>query len=1109
MFFHSTPRYGYRKNKAVRTLCGAVLGLALAASTGADVAAQTDENQMAEPLTTVAASAEAQASTDLSSDDSQVADQAETTATTAVAPAHEELTLTTSTSQTETTASLASQPTLESQLASSTSMAAAATSSVTTDSTLASSATSSPATSLLVEATSEAGEQEVIASTTTTALADSQVADNLATSTSQSAAPLLATSTSQAETSQTAATTAASTQTADQASVATEATAAETSSLASASASAAQSQTLTATSSTPAKQALTSSLKPETEQTENTALAQTLKKVENTTDDATERTATNTGTQTDKIKPTTYVAPATEVKQNGKFLTIQRHADIPSMTEVFYAVWTENKGQDDLRFHQADKKGALTLDLSKVHQEYGRYHIHTYYKNTKTGSFNIQHALQMDVKRPQLDIKVTKVADGQYAVNISGITNDIDSISVPTWSDRKGQDDIIWKSAIKSGTTSYTTKLNIADHQFDTGKYHIHVYGQSNITKKQVGLIASSTIVENRQVTSTITSKSPGIFTVTLDQVPSYFDKILLPVWSDQGGQDDIVWHETTKKGKTSYTADIKISDHQFDTGKYHVHAYGITNTGRMIGLQATSHNVEKPKITTSVATKSKDSFTVTVEDVPEYFTGLYTPTWTNHKGQDDIIWHSAKKAGKTTYTADIKIADHKYETGQYIVHFYGIGPKGKLHGLGGLSHQVANLASKAVTSLTHVNSQAGTFTVNISETEDSKAIQSIQLDVWSDKDKGNLHTYRLNPTKDKSQIQVNAANHGYKNGDYQTKAIITYKDGSQTVIQPNQANLTTTTLAPVYEKPSLTATIANNDTVNGTFDVVLSNIVAPKGIKAIHVPVWGEKDGQNDIVWYQATKQADNTYKVNIDAKNHHKERGTYHAHIYITEGDEVQSIVAAQQNVVGFRQNKLKQIIYLDPGHGGYDPGAISPDGRVYEKTLNLEVAYRVKNKLENQGYQVLMTRYDDRYVDFVTERSRMANYSIADLFVSIHFNASAFGPNSISGIETYWYGYNPAYQPIINPVMHNNPDRLTKSESLAHLIHNNLIKHTGAVNQGVKRETFTVLRETGIPAVLLELGYIDNASDLAKITTAAYQEKLSQAIVEGLLAYYKLYN
>ncbi|HFI0518380.1 TPA: N-acetylmuramoyl-L-alanine amidase, partial [Streptococcus suis] len=193
----------------------------------------------------------------------------------------------------------------------------------------------------------------------------------------------------------------------------------------------------------------------------------------------------------------------------------------------------------------------------------------------------------------------------------------------------------------------------------------------------------------------------------------------------------------------------------------------------------------------------------------------------------------------------------------------------------------------------------------------------------------------------------------------------------------------------------------------------------------------------------------------------------------------------------------------IYIDPGHGGVDPGATY--GGIQEKNLAMSVANKLKSNLIQMGYQVLMTRTGDYNVDFRTERSRMANQSNADLFISLHFNATGLGATKTSGIETYWYQYDPEYQPKINKDKHNDPTRLAESEILAKQVQSSLISETRAVNRGVRRETFAVLRETAIPAILVELGFMDNPTELQTIKQDAYHAKLAKALAKGIDNWY----
>ena len=199
---------------------------------------------------------------------------------------------------------------------------------------------------------------------------------------------------------------------------------------------------------------------------------------------------------------------------------------------------------------------------------------------------------------------------------------------------------------------------------------------------------------------------------------------------------------------------------------------------------------------------------------------------------------------------------------------------------------------------------------------------------------------------------------------------------------------------------------------------------------------------------------------------------------------------------------ENKnTKRAIFLDPGHGGSDSGAVSNGLR--EKDLTLSVYNKVSSRLASLGYSVLTSRNTDKDVGLV-DRADQANKSNADMFLSIHFNAGGRGASY--GIETYYYKARPEYIPAINKAKHNDPERLEKSRKLAQKIQQSLVRKTGAYDRGVKRETFAVLRETSIPSILVELGFIDNQAEANKIKTNEYQEKLADGIVDGIVEYYK---
>ena len=196
-------------------------------------------------------------------------------------------------------------------------------------------------------------------------------------------------------------------------------------------------------------------------------------------------------------------------------------------------------------------------------------------------------------------------------------------------------------------------------------------------------------------------------------------------------------------------------------------------------------------------------------------------------------------------------------------------------------------------------------------------------------------------------------------------------------------------------------------------------------------------------------------------------------------------------------------KNVVFLDPGHGGRDPGAVYNGLR--EKDLNMSIYRKLRSELEKLGYTVLTSRDSDVYVDYVTERSEMVNKTDADLFISIHFNATGVPGANRSGVETYIYEPDDDIKPRINKVAHDDPTRLSESKRLADNIHNSVVSVAGANDRGVRGSNYAVLRETVKPAVLLELGYIDSP-EYKKISDDKYQNKLVEGIVTGLRNFYK---
>lgn len=221
-----------------------------------------------------------------------------------------------------------------------------------------------------------------------------------------------------------------------------------------------------------------------------------------------------------------------------------------------------------------------------------------------------------------------------------------------------------------------------------------------------------------------------------------------------------------------------------------------------------------------------------------------------------------------------------------------------------------------------------------------------------------------------------------------------------------------------------------------------------------------------------------------------------------YLAHGQELQIPNAPVKPMNIPQASDGVRTVMLDPGHGNWSGASYAG---VNEGTLNKNLADKLTRVLQSRGYRVLTDRPGTSDTGLL-QRSQIANGSNADIFVSMHHNAmGAANRGTAQGIETYYYQYFTNYPSRINTYYHNNAQRITNSAYLAKQIQNQLIGNTGAINRGVQSNTFVVLRETDIPAVLIEYGFGDNPQELSRLRDSNYQDKLVQATANAIDAYF----
>lgn len=171
----------------------------------------------------------------------------------------------------------------------------------------------------------------------------------------------------------------------------------------------------------------------------------------------------------------------------------------------------------------------------------------------------------------------------------------------------------------------------------------------------------------------------------------------------------------------------------------------------------------------------------------------------------------------------------------------------------------------------------------------------------------------------------------------------------------------------------------------------------------------------------------------------------------------------------------------IVIDPGHGGRDPGAIGIGG-LREKDVVSSIAYEVAAILEQSGVRVILTRADDREID-LDPRVQIAERAGANLFVSIHANSISLERPDVNGLETYYY---------------------SSGYDLAQTIHQSILQALNMPDRGVRQARFYVIRNTSMPAALVETGFVTGAQDAQNFNDPAWQQQMSQAIAAGIMQY-----
>ena len=548
-----------------------------------------------------------------------------------------------------------------------------------------------------------------------------------------------------------------------------------------------------------------------------------------------------------------------------------------------------------------------------------------------TGRFTANASVEADPTQGDLSGVISIVNNnptlGSFDVVISNVKapNGVQTVSVPIWSEINGQDDIIWYTANRQNNGTYTVNVKASAHKNSTGLYNIHLYyiqkdGQLTgvggtttqvfigKTPEQLKPKASFAIENNNAKAGTFDA------VITNISAPLGVKEVLVPSWSLENGQDDLIWHKATKQTDGSYRVTIKASEHKGTKGNYRADAYIVDNSNNRhyIAEKVVAVDYARPSglLTIENNNTAAGTFDAVVRNIvaPTGLKEVLVPSWSLAGGQDDLIWHKATRQADGSYRVTIKATDHKNSTGKYRADAYLVDDSNKRFYLTEKVIEVSQTRPSASLFIENNNADLGTFDAVIRNIVAPNGVKEVLVPSWSlVNGQDDLVWHKASRQSDGSyRVTIKSSEHKNSLGNYRADVYI--------VDNANQRHYVIETIVDVkHNKPVGTISVVNNNKDTGTFDVIISDVYSSKGVRTVQIPIWSEKDGQDDIRWYEATRQANGTYTVNVQATNHKNSTGLYNIHLYYILNDGSQVGVGGTTATVEFRNAKTKTQTYI----------------------------------------------------------------------------------------------------------------------------------------------------------------------------------------------------
>ena len=375
-------------------------------------------------------------------------------------------------------------------------------------------------------------------------------------------------------------------------------------------------------------------------------------------------------------------------QQNGNTLSIfyQRSAQQKGL-KIDYAIWSYENGQDDLRWVRAQD---YQTDIDLQDFKAGQYIIHTYITIDEKPVF--LQGLDVNITRPKPSITSSISEQAVLDIAVHNISPDVKEVLLPVWSNVNGQDDLKWYTAQRQANGTYTARIFLKHHQFNTGAYSIHLYtkdssGRLSFISHSEASISSQHVPNQPSPVYAIENldANRGKYQISVQETAASkpIQSVQVATWS-MDRQANLKWR-TASLQASKYQVAVDFQEQLNHSGLYQNHVYVTYTDGSKTGYALEPVNLTSARLPVQFSSKLATIGTIQTTFSNVYDTqNLSFAVWSDENGQDDLKWYDASKLADKTYTGKVLLANHR-GIGKYHVHAYQGG-----RGLGAFSMEVS-----------------------------------------------------------------------------------------------------------------------------------------------------------------------------------------------------------------------------------------------------------------------------------------------------------------------------------------------------------------------------------------------------------------------------------